>query len=254
LCQGPACQTGTFRVRIGGSDTAYFIDSPTSMHAIVQNFGPNPPPPVPITIERPGDTLGGPATSAGNFTITSPPTPTITGLSPASGPPGILVTVTGTNFIGTSLPCQSRSCPPGNLFVQFGGINAGFLFDSATSIRAYVPTQITDGAYPITITTLGGAANADFTVTPAPPPTITGFSPASGPVGTVVTITGSGFGCRQCPDQVQSVQFNGRGASFTILSDTSIAATVPSGAFSGSIQVVKGGTTVTSTGTFTVTQ
>ena len=39
----------------------------------------------------------------------------------------------------------------------------------------------------------GAAAFASPGIPAIPPPTISGFTPAAGPVGTVVTLTGSGF-------------------------------------------------------------
>jgi hypothetical protein len=82
--------------------------------------------------------------------------------------------------------------------------------------------------------------------TPAAP-VVSGFSPASGPVGTSVTINGSGF------TGATAVKFNGTAATFTIASDTSISTRVPSGATSGTISVTGPGGTGTSTVSFTVT-
>ncbi|SDH74291.1 T9SS type B sorting domain-containing protein [Winogradskyella thalassocola] len=62
---------------------------------------------------------------------------------------------------------------------------------------------------------------ADSTACPAP--IINTFNPASGPVNTEITIDGSNF------STTSSVDFNGVTASFTILSDTEISITVPSG-------------------------
>ena len=78
-------------------------------------------------------------------------------------------------------------------------------------------------------------------------PTISSFTPTSGPVGTSVTITGTNF------TGATSVSFYGREASFTVDSPTSITAVVPSGATTGQIMVntPKGG--VGSSTAFTVT-
>ncbi|MEI6624106.1 MAG: IPT/TIG domain-containing protein, partial [Actinomycetes bacterium] len=64
-----------------------------------------------------------------------------------------------------------------------------------------------------------------------PAPGITEFSPTSGPAKTVVTITGTAF------TGSTAVTFNGIPAAFTVVSDTSISATVPSGNASGTISV-----------------
>ena len=85
---------------------------------------------------------------------------------------------------------------------------------------------------------------------PPPAPSITGFSPPSGPVGTTVTITGSGF------TGTNDVQFNGTSVgtgNFAVNSDTQITATVPAGATTGPISVITPGGTATSFDSFTVT-
>jgi len=82
-------------------------------------------------------------------------------------------------------------------------------------------------------------------------PTITSFTPPCGPVGTVVTITGTGFA--DAPSPVSSVTFNGTAATaFTVVSDTQITATVPTGATTGAIAVTDSEGTATSATSFTV--
>ena len=83
--------------------------------------------------------------------------------------------------------------------------------------------------------------------TTTPAPAINGFSPASGAVGTTVTITGTNF------TGATSVTFNGQGASFSIVSDTQINASVPNCSSTGAISVTTGGGTATSGSSFTVT-
>jgi hypothetical protein len=91
----------------------------------------------------------------------------------------------------------------------------------------------------------------EFLPTSAPPvPTITGFSPTSGPVGTSVTITGSGF------TGTSDVRFNGTSVgsgNYTVNSDTQVTAKVPSGATNGPISLDAPGGTATSSTSFTVT-
>jgi C1A family cysteine protease len=81
----------------------------------------------------------------------------------------------------------------------------------------------------------------------AEPPVITGFNPTSGPVGSSVTVTGTGFG------GATAVTFNGTAASFTADSDRQITATVPAGATTGKIAVTAPGGGATSAASFTVT-
>ena len=79
-------------------------------------------------------------------------------------------------------------------------------------------------------------------------PTVSGFSPSSGAVGSSVTISGSNFGSSPV------VKFNGTTATSSVnAGGTQITATVPAGASSGKITVeVAGQTTATSATDFTV--
>ncbi len=91
-------------------------------------------------------------------------------------------------------------------------------------------TAVASGSTSVTVTLNGASAASQVTVTP-PPPTITGFTPTSGAVGTTVTITGTNF------INVQTVTFNGVTAIFTINNATTLTAVVPSGATTGKISV-----------------
>src|SRR6185437_8007324 len=63
---------------------------------------------------------------------------------------------------------------------------------------------------------------------------VLGFSPASGPVGTVVTLYGTGFSSTLTDD---TVTFNGSSASISFASVNQIVTSVPSGASTGTITV-----------------
>ncbi len=78
-------------------------------------------------------------------------------------------------------------------------------------------------------------------------PTVTSFTPTSGPIGTSVSITGTNF------TGVTGVTFNGVSASFTPNTSTNLSATVPGGASTGPIAVTTGNGTGTSSTNFTVT-
>src|ERR671923_215844 len=162
--------------------------------------------------------------------------PTITNISPTSGPVGCVVTITGTNFNN-----------PNVTDVEFNNTNAAsFRIDSGTSITAVVGTGTTTGAVEVTNAD-GTDSGPTFTVANTTCPTISSFTPTSGPVGTSVTITGTGF------TGATAVKFNGVAASFAVNSSTQITATVPAGATSGTIAVTTAAGTGTSASIFTVT-
>lgn len=77
--------------------------------------------------------------------------------------------------------------------------------------------------------TLNGTVTSTCTA-----PVISAVSPASAPVNTVVTITGSGF---EAGTGTTSVQINGVPVFFTVLSDTTIEATVNAGVTTGMVTV-----------------
>ena len=143
------------------------------------------------------------------------------------------VTVTGRYFTGTTA-------------VTFNGVPAEFSVVSAEQIRAIVPWTASTG--PISVTTGVGTATSDraFKVKTFPP-SITDFLPSSGPVGTSVTVTGLNF------EGATAVTFNKKTAtSFSVVSKTSITATVPNGATTGPLTVKTPVGTCESRSSFTV--
>jgi hypothetical protein len=179
----------------------------------------------------------GTATSSNDFNVTQSNAPTITAFNPTSGPIGTLVTINGTHF---NSPAVND--------VEFDNHNAAsFTVVSDTRITATVPSSGTDG--PIQVTNANGTATSsnDFNVTQSPRPTITSFTPTSGPVGTSVMITGANL------TGASAVRFNQvRATIFTVNSGTQIRATVPTGATTGHVSVTTPGGTATSTANFTV--
>jgi hypothetical protein len=172
----------------------------------------------------------GTGTSAFNFTVI--PAPTIASFSPSSGTFNSAVTITGTGFTWAT-------------GVRFNGQNASFTVVNNTTINTNVPAGSTTGNIRVTNGTDSVESSSAYTVFQAP--TVTSFTPSTGPAGTTVTITGTEF------NSITSVRFNGVNASFTVNSTTSITATVPSGASTGAITVVNGSGTGTSGTNFTVT-
>ncbi|HTW31209.1 MAG TPA: choice-of-anchor tandem repeat GloVer-containing protein [Candidatus Sulfotelmatobacter sp.] len=123
--------------------------------------------------------------------------------------------------------------------VKFGGTEATTVTRSgSTYLTATVPADALTGSVTVTTGATVLTSSKTFDVLPTAPT----FSPTSGPVGTLVTITGTGL------TQTTKVEFNGKSAGFTVVSDTEITATVPTGATTGRIGVTtKGGTVETST-------
>ena len=216
---------GATAVRFNGVSAPEFeVVSGTSIEAVVPSGATSGP----ISVVTPGGT----AVSAEPFTVVPPPT--LTRFTPTTGPAGTRVTLTGTHFLGAT-------------YVRFNGVRAvEFAVLSGTSIEAVVPSGATSG--PISVVTPGGMAVSTEPFMVALPPTLTGFTPTTGPAGTRVTLTGTHF------LGATDVRFNGvRAVEFEIVSGTSIEAVVPSGATSGPISVVTPGGTAVSAQPFTVT-
>jgi uncharacterized repeat protein (TIGR03803 family) len=128
--------------------------------------------------------------------------------------------------------------------VSFDGVNAtAITLSGGTFILATVPA----GALTGTVTVTTGANVLTSTQSFKVKPTITSFTPPSGPVGTPVMITGTGL------TQTTKVTFGGVAATtFTVNSDTQVTADVPASAVTGKITITTSGGTATSSGTFTV--
>jgi hypothetical protein len=121
--------------------------------------------------------------SNASFTITTQPgAPSLSSLSPGSGPEGITVTIAGSNLAGATT-------------VEFEGQSVSFSNATATSLTATVPNLAAPTAA-VTVRTAAGLSNSLlFSLQPA----ITSLAPASGYLGTsqmagtTLTIAGSGF-------------------------------------------------------------
>ena len=175
---------------------------------------------------------GGPNAAQGTFfSLNVGAAPFISLLTPVySGKEGTEVGILGQGFSSSSV-------------VKFGGTTATTkTLTGSTFIQATVPAGALTGKVTVTTgsTTLSTIATYDVT------PTFKTFTPASGPVGTVVTITGTGL------EQATKVTFNKVVATFTVVSDTEITAMVPAGATTGKIVVFTKGGSATNATNFTV--
>lgn len=164
-----------------------------------------------------------------------PVTPTITAISPESGPVGTQVIITGTNFSTTA----SENT------VTFNDVAANVTSATALRIETIVPANATTG--PVKVTVNGNTVTGpEFTVTEPTPEelTITSIAPMSGAVGTEVTITGTNFGATA---EENTVTFTDDvPAEVTSVSDTSLVVLVPDGAVTGPITVTVGDQSKTS--------
>jgi hypothetical protein len=206
---------GTSVVQFNGlSATSYSSWSDTQVKCLVPIGATSGP----VTVTTSAGTSNGVG-----FTVTLP-LPAIDSVTPNSGPEGLKVTIDGTNF----------GADQGSSVVKFNGTSATSCTSwSDTEIECNVPRGATTG--PVTVTTSAGTSNGvNFKVTF--PPTITCLTPASGPVGTEVVITGTRFGASQGSS---AVQFNGLSATvYNSWSDTQIRCKVPSGATTGLVAVM----------------
>ena len=147
------------------------------------------------------------------------------------GNAGQIVQLLGQAFTGTTA-------------VRFGTGSASFTVVSDTYMTAKVPATGTTGY--VTVATPSGTLTSSQTFKVLP--VITSFTPTNGPVGSKVTITGSGF------IGATKVTFGGVNATtYTVNSGTQISATVPTGAKTGMIAVTTPEGTASSKATFTVT-
>jgi IPT/TIG domain len=203
--------TGATAVNFGPINAAtYTVNSDTQITAT----SPSGVGVVDVTVTTP---VGGTSAAASADQFTYVAAPTVTGLSPTSGPAigGTSVIITGMDFTGATA-------------VNFGATNAtAITVNSPTQITATAPTGT--GIVDVTVTVPVGGTSAilapdQFTYIAAP--TVTSLSPTAGPVsgGTIVTITGTGF------TGATAVTFGATNSTvFTINSDTQITATAPPG-------------------------
>jgi hypothetical protein len=128
--------------------------------------------------------------------------------------------------------------------------------DTSSPYEATWTVPATSGEYALTAraTDSEGAVGTSapvkqFVLTGSGEPAIASFAPASGAVGTVVTISGSNFA------GVTAVRFNGfEATTYTVDSLTQIAATVPTTASTGAVTVSTPRGTATSSRNFTILQ
>jgi len=130
----------------------------------------------------------------------------------------------------------------GTTAVLFDGVAAKFDNVSDTYMTATVPPGALTGAVTVKTFSTTMKSNRNFLVTPQ----IMSFTPTKGTVGTLVQITGVSF------TQTSGVTIGGKAATFKVISNSEVKATVPDGARNGQkICITTAGGTACF-GTFTV--
>jgi hypothetical protein len=168
-------------------------------------------------------TGGGPSGAFSQFTYITPPN--ITSISQLTGSTTgrTSVTITGTNFAGTTM-------------VTFGGLAATMInLVNSTTITCITPAH-SAGAVNVIVTTLGGGPSGAFSsFTYITPPNITGISPLVGSTagGTSVTITGTSF------TGETSVTFDGIAATtINVVNSTTITCITPARTTAGDVGII----------------
>jgi len=172
--------------------------------------------------------------------------PNVTAVTPSDAALGCEVTVTGTNFqtVANGGPASA---------VEFGGDpGTGLVIDADTQLEVTIPDDgsIGVGSNNVVVTNTSGDSTPAFTYSTTAAATCPGvptFSPASGFVGSTVTISGT---FATAPTHVR---FNTSGlVTPTTTSPTSVTAVVPAAATTGRIHVYTAAGQRTSATNFTV--
>ncbi|HUS24612.1 MAG TPA: IPT/TIG domain-containing protein, partial [Candidatus Binatia bacterium] len=194
------------------------------------------------------------------------PQPYISSFSPTSGPAGTEVTIIGRGFTGLNQAWVGKAHD-----ARLSVVNDG-------KVRVWIPASGTTGAIGILNPASASFTAQSFTVrssttpppsgsspppsgtttTPGSPPSsgstatsnpwISNFSPTSGPVGTVVTINGTGF-----TGLNQAWAGNAHDAGITVVSSTQVKVTIPADATTGAIGILNGSAAAFTAQSFTLT-
>jgi hypothetical protein len=178
-------------------------------------------------------------TGYGNqVTFTTIPEPSGTTFSPVIGQVGTVVTISGDNFSNVLSDNE----------VEFNGVPAVINSATKTTIVTKVPEGATSGKITVKIGEKIFTFSDDFIV--IIPPSITGFTPKNGTMGSQITLTGAHFNTEISGN---TVRINDLIATVTNASASELMVIVPEGAISGKISLTIGEITTTTADNFTVT-
>lgn len=214
----------TTSVMLGNSHASFTVVSPTELQVTVPTGAASGRWQVTTSVapsHKLPDASGG---CAGNcFTVDPPAVPSLSTMSPGSGPAGTVVSLTGANLTGVTS-------------VTLGNAHAAYTVVSATEIDATVPAGAVSGRWVVSgpagtsnklPNASGACAGNCFLVDAAPVPTLTGMGVDHGQAGTVVSLTGTNL------TGATSVTLGNAHATYAVVSATQVDATVPAGAVSG---------------------
>jgi IPT/TIG domain/Domain of unknown function DUF11 len=188
-----------------------------------------------LTITVPIDAVDGPITVAapGGAFITATALkilPLITSISPAGGPGGTVITLSGGGFTGATA-------------VAIGSVSASFSVVGPTTMTVTAPLAFVSG--PITVTTPNGSASSPIPF--SAPPKLSSIDVSSGTPGSTVTLGGSGL------SGVTNVFLGVWPATYKIVSDSVVTAQVPLSALGAARWIVESpGGAATNSGSFTI--
>jgi hypothetical protein len=203
LVQGTGFLPGA-TATIGVAPAAVEVISETELEVVTAAHAPGPEEVVVTTAD-------GASTGGLTYTYVSPPPPTVSSVSPASGPiaGGTPVLVTGSNFVPSSK-------------VEIGGVASTVEVVSETELKVVTPAHVA-GPAEVVVTTAGGGSMGGPSYMYVPLPTVSSVSPASGPIsgGTQVLVTGSNF------VSGATVAIGGVASAVEVLSETELTAVTP---------------------------
>ena len=207
--------TGVTAVTFGGIPAASFVFiNPTTITAVTPAHAAGP---VDVNVTAPS------GTGTGTNLYLYAAAPIVTGGSPGGGPiaGGTAVTISGTNFTGTTS-------------VLFDGTAAiSFSVVNSTTITALAPAHAF-GPVDVTVVAFGGSGTGSGVYTYVAPPTVASVAPNTGPTagGQSVTISGANF------TGASSVTFGGTAATaVVVVNGSTITATTPAHA-AGVVDIV----------------
>ncbi len=187
--------------------------------------------------------------SAGTYTVTVTDAFGCTGTNSVSITEPALITV-----LLSQTPATCNGGLDGTATAVVGGGTAPIQIDWYEGINFVIVgtgptlTGVPAGLYFAVVTDVNGCQQFDqITILEPAPIVVSSFTPTSGGIGTLVTISGSGF------VNVTGVKFNGVSTTFTVINSGQINANVPAGATTGTISVITNNIcTGVSSGSFTV--